>query len=208
MQAHPAVGFGAIQLGHPAGFGVLLVDLGGFSVLPQPQVAPVWGDGQILCPLPAPRCRGGGQAPFWVDFPGCGGPRAANPHPAQQRMGMPRGDGAAFPLGVVGPRGPGRNGTELEAGVGHGPEGRVGPSGDPRGGSGGHIWPRGGGGRKQSAGSDPTFGDGGGGMRRCQMLCSCLPRFLSPRALQEGPPQRGSPPTPLPQPLSSLAKPS
>uniref|UniRef100_U3J5A7 TPD52 like 2 n=1 Tax=Anas platyrhynchos platyrhynchos TaxID=8840 RepID=U3J5A7_ANAPP len=34
---------------------------------------------------------GGGQAPFWVDFPGCGGPRAANPHPARRRMGMPRG---------------------------------------------------------------------------------------------------------------------
>eukprot|EP00075_Anas_platyrhynchos_P039534 XP_027328787.1 tumor protein D54 isoform X10 [Anas platyrhynchos] len=33
---------------------------------------------------------GGGQAPFWVDFPGCRGPRAANPHPARQRMGMPR----------------------------------------------------------------------------------------------------------------------
>lgn len=44
---------------------------------------------------------------------------------------------------------------------------------------------------------------GSRGLQRCQMLCSCLQHFLPPHTLQEAPPG----PTPLPCPLSSLAKP-
>lgn len=127
------------------------------------------------------------------------------PQPSPREPGRPskdgdaRGDGAACPSGVAGTAGSWerqRTGTELEAGVGHVPEernrrgGRVGGCRGPKG-----VAGHGGGEAGCTSGGGGVAGSvalarpplpcarpprGPGGLCRCQMLCSCLQRFLSP----------------------------
>uniref|UniRef100_A0A8C3C605 TPD52 like 2 n=1 Tax=Cairina moschata TaxID=8855 RepID=A0A8C3C605_CAIMO len=60
---------------------------------------------------------GGGAGPFLGGFSGLRRAKSCQPASSPAEDGDARGDGAAFPLGVVGPRGPGRSGTELEADI-------------------------------------------------------------------------------------------
>lgn len=110
-----------------------------------------------------------------------------SPQPGPREPGKPsedgnaKGDGATCPLGAAGTAGSWER-RELGLswkqvlGTSRGEEGW----GCGAGGSGVHIWQRRGG-RKRRAGPTPParLPRGPGGPRRCQMLCSCLRRFLS-----------------------------
>lgn len=110
-------------------------------------------------------------------------PQAAPREPGRpSEHGDARGDGAACPLGVAGTAGSWerrRTGTELEAGVGHVPAGRKGGGAGP--GEAGCTSGSGGVAGSVALARPPRarLPRGPGGPRHCQMLCSCLRRFLS-----------------------------